>query len=257
MEVTIQVKKVAEAVSEKGTTYQEITDDKGKIHRNFDDKKDEWVRQHLGKFITLVKEKGAEIKGGKGNYWNIVDMKEFTGETKADSPDYDIAKNASIEAQVAIYEIGASWRAGKLQDDDNLVTLHRGWCESKLSTESPPVASTKPLAGLKASSPSRNEESKRAEFRTAFADDLIEEAHEVVDPLADKAPTSRLATQPATEPQKNRITELMKARPGRAPQLIKEWGWTVKTPGELTRDQMKHLIEVMEKEIETSGEPFL
>ena len=245
MEVTIQVKKVAEAVSKTGDTYQEIIDEQDKTHRNFDSSKDAWINEHLGKYITLVKEK-------KGKYWNIIEMKEFTGEIPPTPTDNDLIMRASIETQVAIKEIGECWRAGKLQDDDNLVTLYRGWCESKLSTESPPVASTKPLAGLKASSPSRNEESKRAEFKTAFADDLIEESPEVIDPLADKAPTSRLATQPATKPQKDRIMELMKARPGRAPQLIKEWGWTVLTPSDLTRDQMKHLIEVMEAEIEAS-----
>jgi len=44
MEVTIQVKKIAGAVSKTGDSYQEIIDEQERTHRNFDKSKDDWVK---------------------------------------------------------------------------------------------------------------------------------------------------------------------------------------------------------------------
>ncbi len=44
-----------------------------------------------------------------------------------------ITKEASIEAQVAIKEIGENWRAGKLKDDDLLVVGYLIWLIDKLN----------------------------------------------------------------------------------------------------------------------------
>ena len=54
--------------------------------------------------------------------------------------------------------------------------------------------------------------------------------------------------EPITAEQKERLKELQEKLPGRALQLIKEWGWEVKSITKLTKDQAKHLIEVMEAE---------
>ena len=54
--------------------------------------------------------------------------------------------------------------------------------------------------------------------------------------------------EPITAEQKERLKELQGKLPGRALQLIKEWGWEVKSITKLTNDQAKHLIEVMEAE---------
>ena len=52
----------------------------------------------------------------------------------------------------------------------------------------------------------------------------------------------------ADNEQKERLKELQEKLPGRSLQLIKEWGWEVKSITKLTNDQAKHLIEVMEAE---------
>ena len=52
----------------------------------------------------------------------------------------------------------------------------------------------------------------------------------------------------ADNEQKERLKELQEKLPGRSLQLIKEWGWGVKSITKLTKDQAKHLIEVMEAE---------
>ena len=54
--------------------------------------------------------------------------------------------------------------------------------------------------------------------------------------------------KPITAEQKERLKELQEKLPGRSLQLIKEWGWGVKSITKLTNDQAKHLIEVMEAE---------
>jgi len=54
--------------------------------------------------------------------------------------------------------------------------------------------------------------------------------------------------EPITAEQKERLKELQGKWPGRSLQLIKEWGWGVKSITKLTNDQAKHLIEVMEAE---------
>ena len=54
--------------------------------------------------------------------------------------------------------------------------------------------------------------------------------------------------EPITAEQKERLKELQGKWPGRTLQLIKEWGWGVKSITKLTNDQAKHLIEVMEAE---------
>ena len=54
--------------------------------------------------------------------------------------------------------------------------------------------------------------------------------------------------EPITAEQKERLKELQEKLPGRSLQLIKEWGWGVKSITKLTNDQAKHLIEVMEAE---------
>ena len=54
--------------------------------------------------------------------------------------------------------------------------------------------------------------------------------------------------KPITAEQKERLKELQEKLPGRALQLIKEWGWEVKSITKLTKDQAKHLVEVMEAE---------
>ena len=54
--------------------------------------------------------------------------------------------------------------------------------------------------------------------------------------------------EPITAEQKERLKELQEKLPGRSLQLIKEWGWEVKSITKLTNDQAKHLIEVMEAE---------
>ena len=54
--------------------------------------------------------------------------------------------------------------------------------------------------------------------------------------------------EPITAEQKERLKELQEKLPGRSLQLIKEWGWEVKSITKLTKDQAKHLIEVMEAE---------
>jgi len=54
--------------------------------------------------------------------------------------------------------------------------------------------------------------------------------------------------EPITAEQKERLKELQEKWPGQTLQLIKEWGWGVKSITKLTNDQAKHLIEVMEAE---------
>ena len=54
--------------------------------------------------------------------------------------------------------------------------------------------------------------------------------------------------KPITAEQKERLKELQEKWPGQTLQLIKEWGWEVKSITKLTNDQAKHLIEVMEAE---------
>ena len=72
-----------------------------------------------------------------------------------------------------------------------------------------------------------------------------------VKPIAVKD-TSKLGVlelpEPITAEQKERLKELQEKLPGRSLQLIKEWGWGVKSITKLTNDQAKHLIEVMEAE---------
>ena len=50
---------------------------------------------------------------------------------------------------------------------------------------------------------------------------------------------------PITTEQKERLKELQEKLPGRALQLIKEWGWDVKAISKLTKGQAKHLIDVL------------
>jgi len=171
-----------------------------------------------------------------------VDMKEFTGEMKPSTQTRDVNTNMSIEAQVAAKEVGECYRAGLFKDDDKLVTLYRGWCESRLTAVPPSVMKPPTKSPEPASSPSLDKQP---------SDTLPPGGG---DPLAGKDSSSKFATQPATNPQKKRILELNEARLGRAAQLIREWGWEAKDVTQLTRDQAKHLIEVMEREINASGE---
>ena len=48
-----------------------------------------------------------------------------------------------------------------------------------------------------------------------------------------------------TAEQKERLKELQEKLPGRALQLIKEWGWDVRAISKLTKRQAKHLIDVL------------
>ena len=74
------------------------------------------------------------------------------------------------------------------------------------------------------------QEPKKAEFKTAFAGDLVDE------------------TEPITTEQKARLKELQEKLPGRMKELTEQWGWNIKTISKLTKDQANHLIEVMDKE---------
>jgi hypothetical protein len=56
---------------------------------------------------------------------------------------------------------------------------------------------------------------------------------------------TELSSEPITAEQKKRLKELQEKLPGRALQLIKEWGWDVKAISKLTKGQAKHLIDVL------------
>ncbi len=51
----------------------------------------------------------------------------------------------SIEAQVAVKEIGECWRSGKLKDDDGLVSVYKGWLAAKLGNILPKPAEKAPI----------------------------------------------------------------------------------------------------------------
>ena len=63
-------------------------------------------------------------------------------------------------------------------------------------------------------------------------------------------------TKPATQPQMKKIMELNQKHPGKAKELIKEWGWDVKDVTKLSRNQARYLIEGLEKLPENKELPF-
>ena len=67
---------------------------------------------------------------------------------------------------------------------------------------------------------------------------------------------SPLVTKPATQPQMKKIMELNQKHPGKAKELIKEWGWDVKDVTKLSRNQARYLIEGLEKLPENKELPF-
>lgn len=235
MEVTILVKKIATAQKKTGGNYQEIIDEKGQTHRNFDPDADAWFTSQLSKYITLTKEKAK-----KGNYWDIVGYKEFVGvppqveETSSPSFTSDPVKNASIEGQVACMDIGLDLRSGIVDVPKDVLECYWGWCKAKLTRVSPPVS--------QASGVEEPPAIKKAPSSPASPKDKATKASK------EEPKSIRDGTGPATQPQIDRVIELTKLLPGRASILIKEEGWKVEKAVELTRDQAIKLIDKMEEE---------
>ena len=63
-------------------------------------------------------------------------------------------------------------------------------------------------------------------------------------------------TKPATQPQMKKLVEFNQKHPGKAKELIKEWGWEATDVTKLNRDQARHLIEGLEKLPENKELPF-
>lgn len=267
-EVIIMVKKISDAVSKNQNPYQEITDEKNKTHRNFDPSRNEWIKAHLNEYIVLVKEKAKT-----GNFMNIADMREYTGEippggTQGSSFSSDPVKNASIEGQVAAMEVGQNLRVGTVEIPAHVLECYWGWCESKLTRVSPPVSVVSGAEQLPATtkspapSPTKDKTTNKKGASTKDTTDpssstkegkptedqptesqLAEEKHAL------QMQTTKLGANPATKEQQARVIELTKLLPGRASVIIKQQKWLVTTAGELTRDMARHLIDTMEKEL--------
>jgi len=159
MEKVIVIMEREEVEGNKGT-YLKLTDQEDKTHNIFGDLKAKWGLCAQGQSVVLVKEKSTD-----GKWWNVVDVKpvsEAIGKLEkqeaktvevpagATPKGYQPRDNsASIEAQVAIKEIGECWRAGKLKDDDILVAgCYRPWLLGRLSPpQMPPSTPEKQQPG--------------------------------------------------------------------------------------------------------------
>ena len=154
-----------------------------------------------------------------------------------------IKLNAEIDAEVVIKQ-GDNWTNYKITDifiDGKSVRSQQGFNRGK--------------------SPEELELSCRS-YALSYAKDLAVASKIEVGALLAQAtefynwmqikPTSKSGVlelpEPITAEQKERLKELQGKLPGRALQLIEEWGWDVKSITKLTKDQAKHLIEVMEAE---------
>lgn len=73
-----------------------------------------------------------KIRGEDGYCNESETSSEAPQATKKPSGDYSNT-NSSIEAQVAIKEVGENWRAGKLEDNSQEVATYKNWIMSKLS----------------------------------------------------------------------------------------------------------------------------
>ena len=93
MEVPIKIQKISEATTKSGNPYLEITDTENHTHRLFDMGKRELCKP--GANIILVKEK-------KGNFWNVIDVKEGKEEEKT-SPTYRGKSSEELELSKLSY----------------------------------------------------------------------------------------------------------------------------------------------------------
>ena len=95
-------------------------------------------------------------------------------------------------------------------------------------------------------------------FKTIPTATVMEKAikEEKPSPLKGEGEESLFGFKPATQPQMKKIMELNQKHPGKAKELIKEWGWEATDVTKLTRDQARHLIEELEKLPENKELPF-
>jgi len=211
-EKIITVEDITDGVDYNGKDYKRIMSTEGLFYN---------IKQGQG---GKLKEKWGLLKEGstiklimgtfkKGNQ-SFQFVKDIEAVEQSEAPAKS-SKEASIEAQVAVKAVVDLWIADKLPENCREIVLLRKLLIKWL------------LSRLGDGEEIEDEENLEGQLPKALRD----------------------GTQPATPSQVNKVARLSKALPGRASALIKEWGWKAVKPVDLTRDQAKHLIEVLEKEL--------
>lgn len=143
IEKIITVKSTEQAMAKNNTPYLKVTSQDDKTYSIFD--QGLWNLFGEGLAVKLGLEK-------KGNFWNVMSAEsieqaiEEVSKIGARAP---ITREASIEQQVAIKEIGECWRIGKLKDNDPLVVGYLLWLIDRLNYEEAKSETTKDNKGDK------------------------------------------------------------------------------------------------------------
>jgi hypothetical protein len=139
----ITIKSVQEKHSKDGSkTFYIVTDNKGAEMSSFEA---EVMAFQPGTVIDADIEVNGKYTNLKG--FKVISNPAPSAEKPTTQPQpYQrvgfIDNSASIEAQVAVKEIGEDWRAGKLKDDDSLVAVYKGWIAAKLGNCLPKPVTT-------------------------------------------------------------------------------------------------------------------
>jgi len=137
--------KSGKVVEKDDKNWVELIDQDDKTHRIFrsiQNNEGNWV--HLDKEVDFLKSKieASEIGGlalkltkeKKGTFWNVTGVEEVKNVLQKEAlQQVTSGREASIEQQVAIKEIGECWRAGKFTDSSPEVRAYQAWILDKLN----------------------------------------------------------------------------------------------------------------------------
>lgn len=137
--------KSGKVVEKDGKDWVEVVDQDDKTHRIFrgiQNSEGTWV--HLDKEVDFLKSKieAGEIEGvalklnkeKKGTFWNVVGVEEVKNVLQKEAlQQVTSEREASIEQQVAIKEVGECWRASKFEDTSPEVMAYQAWILDRLN----------------------------------------------------------------------------------------------------------------------------
>jgi len=137
--------KSGKVIEKDGKDWVELIDQDDKTHRIFrsiQNNEGNWV--HLDKEVDFLKSKieAGEIEGvalklnkeKKGTFWNVTGVEEVKDVLKKEAlQQVTGGREASIEQQVAIKEVGENWRAGIFNETSPEVIAYQAWILDRLN----------------------------------------------------------------------------------------------------------------------------